>query len=374
MILMEPMLMKTSVMNRPYNFGAGPAMLPESILLEAQEEFLDWHQGMSVMEVGHRSEVGLQLLRDCEQSLRALLTIPTDYHVLFLSGAARTQFAMIPLNFLHNGQQGGYIISGIWSQLAFQEAQLLKKAYCIAREDTSHFTTIPRPEALQLQDNTTYVYYTPNETVNGVRFPYVPKTNGISLIADMTSCLLSEPIDVKQYALIFAGAQKNIANAGLTVVIVRDDLLQQMSNEPIPTMLNYKIQAEHHSLYATPPVFNCYLAAKMFAWIKKQGGVDTLFQYNCRKAALLYQYLDAYDFYRPLVSPEARSIVNICFSLAEPSLEPQFIAAAEQRGLLALKGHRAVGGIRASLYNAMPITGVEALISFMDDFAKEHRQ
>ncbi|MBL7480127.1 3-phosphoserine/phosphohydroxythreonine transaminase [Legionella bononiensis] len=360
---------------RIYNFGAGPAMLPEPILKAAQEELLNWHNlGMSVLEVGHRTSQFMDLLEHAEHSLRQLLSIPDNYQVLFLGGAARTQFAMIPMNFLHPEEQAGYLITGIWSQMAFQEANLLKNAYCCVSEESNGYKSIPDAKSWEIKKNTQYVYYTPNETVNGVRFPYVPKTGNIPLIADMTSCLLSEPIDIRQYGLIFAGAQKNIANAGLTLVIVRNDLLERVANPVVPTMLNYKVQAEHHSLYATPPVFNCYLAAKMFDWIREQGGVEALFRLNCLKAAKLYQFLDASDFYTPTVDRDARSIMNVCFTLKRPALEEPFIALAEQRGLCALKGHRYVGGLRASLYNAMPMSGVDALIDYMSEFAKEHNQ
>jgi phosphoserine aminotransferase len=279
---------------------------------------------------------------------------------------------MIPMNFLSPNQHAGYIVSGIWSKMALQEAARLKNAYCVASTEQYNFSTIPEQTELHIKDDSTYIYYTPNETVNGVRIPYLPKVKNIPLIADMTSCLLSEPIDVKDYDLIFAGAQKNIANAGLTLVIVKDNLLNQEPNPIIPTMLHYKTQVEYHSLYATPPVFNCYLAAKMFDWIKEQGGVDALYGQNCRKAAKLYQYLDSTDFYTTPVHPEARSIMNICFSINNKALEGPFLERAKQRGLYALQGHRFVGGIRASLYNAMPLEGVEHLVNFMTDFAKEH--
>ena len=361
-------MMKTRI----YNFGAGPAMLPEPILKEAQEELLNWQDmGVSILELGHRTPEFTGLLKHAEHSLRALLTIPKNYHVLFLGGAARMQFAMIPMNFLSPHEQAGFLITGIWSQMACQEAQCLKKAYSLVNEDKGGFKSRPEQGNWIVRDNTKYIYYTPNETVNGVRFPYVPKTD-LPLIADMTSCLLSEPIDIKQYGLIFAGAQKNIANAGLTIVIVREDLLEKLPDPPVPTMLDYKIQAEHHSLYATSPVFNCYLADKMFDWIKAQGGVDALFHQNCLKAAKLYQYLDSTDFYLTSVAKDARSLLNVCFSLKNTALENKFIMLAEKQGLYALKGHRYVGGLRASLYNAMPMAGVDALIHFMTQFAKEN--
>ena len=356
---------------RAYNFGAGPAMLPEAILLEAQKELLNWNGlGMSVMEIGHRTAPFQDLMRALEADLRELISIPEDFDVLFLGGAARTQFSMVPLNLLNPGEQGGYLISGIWSSLAYQEACKLKQAYCVASSESTHFTDIPQVSDYHFKKNTAYLFYTPNETINGVRFNHVPKTNGLPLIADMTSCLLSEPIDVTDYDLIFAGAQKNISIAGLTIVIVRRALLKQLQ-KPIPTMLDYQTHIVNHSSYATPPTFNCYLAKKMFGWIQSQGGVNALYQINCQKAAMLYQYLDASSFYCTSVEPQARSIVNVCFSLARPELEGEFLTRANQKGLCALQGHRTVGGLRASLYNAMPLSGVEALVKFMRDFSEE---
>ncbi|QLZ69257.1 3-phosphoserine/phosphohydroxythreonine transaminase [Legionella sp. PC1000] len=366
-------LKKAAMTTRVYNFGAGPSMLPEAVLKEAQEEFLDWQNlGVSILEVGHRSPEFSALLNHAEQSLRDLLFIPQNYHVLFLGGAARTQFAMIPMNLLNPEEQAGYLVTGVWSHMAFSEAEHLKRAYCIASDEENGYKTIPEPKNWKIKENTSYIYYTPNETVNGVRFPYVPNSKGITLIADMTSALLSEPVDIKNFGLIFAGAQKNIANAGLTIVIIRDDLLERMPIPPVPTMLSYKIQAEHHSLYATSPVFNCYLADKIFDWMKAQGGVEEIYRLNCEKAAKLYQYLDNTDFYTTHVNPEVRSIVNVCFSLKNDKLENEFLRLAQLRGLYALKGHRLVGGIRASLYNAMPMAGVDALIEFMSEFAKEY--
>jgi phosphoserine aminotransferase len=356
---------------RIYNFGAGPAMLPEAILRQAKEELLNWHQmGVSILELGHRTPQFIELLEHAEQSLRDLLDIPQSYCVLFLGGAARTQFASIPMNFLNPKGQAGYLITGHWSKMAFQEATLLKKAYCMADEEPGGFKTIPKDRCWEIKKNTAYVYYTPNETVDGVRFPYVPQVDDLPLIADMTSCLLTEPIDVSQYGLIFAGAQKNIANAGLTLVIIREDLLHIIPDPPVPTIMHYQTHATNHSLYATPPVFNCYMADKMFRWIKANGGVQAFFELNQSKAAKLYQFLDENPFYSTQVAPEARSLVNICFSIADPALEPKFIHLAQQKGLYALKGHRLVGGLRASLYNAMPMAGVDALIDFMSEFAK----
>ncbi len=361
-------------MSRGYNFGAGPSMLPESILREVQEELLDWQSiGMSIMEIGHRSPAFNALMEQAESDFRSLLKIPDSYHVLFLSGAARSQFAMIPLNLLGQGEHAGYLVTGLWSYLAYQEAYRLKQAYCVANGEISGFTDIPATSEWQFKDETKYLYFTPNETVNGVRFAKIPKVTGIPFVADMTSCLLSEPINVEDYGLIFAGAQKNIANAGLVIVIVSNELLATIKNDDIPTMLDYRTHSSTKSTYATLPTFNCYLAAKMFQWIKDQGGVEALYKINCKKAALIYKCIDDSEFYHCRVAKEARSLVNVCFTLDDPMLEEAFIDGAKARGLLALKGHRTVGGLRASMYNAMPIEGVERLVEFMNDFAKGHR-
>ncbi len=360
-------------MTRGYNFGAGPSMLPESILRDVQKELLNWqHLGMSVMEISHRSLPFTNLMQDAKNLLRELLTIPDDYHVLFLSGAARAQFAMIPMNFLAAGEQAGYLVSGIWSHLAYQEAQRLKEAYCVTNSENTGFTTIAAADEWLVKNNNRYFYYTPNETINGLRFAKLPKLSGAPLIADMTSCLLSEPINVRDYGLIFAGAQKNIANAGLTIVIVSEELLASISNEKIPTMFDYRTHSSTNSMYATLPTFNCYLAQKMFLWIKEQGGIEALYKLNCRKAAMLYDCIDGSDFYLCRVAKEARSLVNVCFTLKDPNLEDAFLDAAKEQEMFALKGHRSVGGLRASMYNAMPIEGVERLIGFMNDFARKY--
>ncbi|PJD92483.1 MAG: 3-phosphoserine/phosphohydroxythreonine aminotransferase [Legionella sp.] len=359
---------------RVYNFGAGPAMLPESVLAHAQDALINWNNtGISILEIGHRTEEVACLLHQAETTLRYLLGIPSNYHVLFLGGAARTHFAMIPMNFIGKNQEAGYVISGIWSRMAYQEASKLRPAYCIASSEAQQFVSVPEQSEFILNNNTAYLYYTPNETINGLRLS-LPKIKTIPLVADMTSCLLSEPINIKDYDLIFAGAQKNIANAGLTLVIVKQDFLDTVDSSLIPSMLDYRLQAKYHSLYATPPVFNCYIAAQMFDWIKNQGGVDVLYERNCRKAAALYQYIDSTEFYSTSVDPAARSIMNVCFHLKHAHLEDNFLQQAKDHGLVALKGHRLVGGLRASLYNAMPMSGVEALIHFMKKFAKEHEK
>ena len=356
---------------RPYNFGAGPAALPESILYEAQAELLNWNDsGMSILEIGHRTPAFQALMQEAETDLRTLLDIPDTYHVLFLGAPARGQFSMIPMNLLMPHQQAAHVISGVWSGLAYEEACKVASAYCLAGGDSLNFHETPSLAHALIRKNTGYVYYTPNETINGVRFADTPHFGEVPLVADMTSCLLSEPIKVTDYGLIFAGAQKNIANAGLTLVIIRADLLTNNRLKSLPTLLDYRVHAHHHSLYATPPVFNCYLAAKMFRWIKAQGGVRALYALNCQKTAKLYDYIDSSAFYQCDVAPASRSLMNVCFSLAKPTLSDQFLACAAARGLYALQGHRLVGGLRASLYNAMPLAGVEALIAFMDDFSK----
>lgn len=360
---------------RVYNFSAGPAMLPEAVMREVQAELLNWHgSGMSVMEIGHRTAPYIALMELLEADFRDVMSIPDNYHVLFLGGAARTQFAMIPMNFLSKKEYAGYLISGIWSSLAYDEARKLKQAYCVGTSKKEEFTDVPDPKTWQLRDHTSYLYYTPNETINGVRFRDIPSCPGVPLIADMTSSILSEPIDVSKFGLIFAGAQKNIANAGLTIVIVRDDLVHSLSSDVLPTMMDYRTFVNHHSLYATPPTFNCYIAQKMLQWIKKQGGVDALYPINVKKAEALYQYIDDSTFYQCRVEKNARSLMNVCFTLTEPSLEQEFLKRAVSEGLCGLQGHRTVGGLRASLYNAMPMEGVDALIAFMQSFSEEFHQ
>ena len=355
-----------------YNFGAGPAQLPPSVLLEVQSELLNW-QGLhqSVLEVGHRTPAFLQLMEQLEGDLRNILQVPTDYHVLFLGSPARLQFSMIPLNLLTDHDTAGYLVTGLWSAMAFEEACRLKTAYCLTTTKEQGFTTLPPSQEWSLRPHTRYVYYTPNETVNGVRFSALPEVGGVPLVADMTSCLLTEPIRVADFGLIFAGAQKNLGASGLSIVIVHRDLLVTKST-PLATLLDYQTHVTHRSLYATPPVFSCYLAQKMLAFVRAEGGISALYEQNIQKSQALYRYIDESSFYHATVAPEARSLINVCFSLNDTTLEAAFLAEANQRGLYALQGHRAVGGLRASLYNAMPMEGVLALIAFMQDFVKEH--
>ncbi len=338
-----------------YYFGAGPAALPDALLNEAKGALFDFHStGLSILEIGHRTPDFMALLEQAVADLREILQVPSNYQILLLGGAARAQFSMIPLNFVTQTlSRTAYLCTGFWSQLAFEEAKRLSDVYL--------FSDGFSPE------ETAYAYYTPNETIDGVYTP-LPDVQSIPLVADMTSCLLSEPIDVSKFGLIFAGAQKNIGPAGLTLVIVRDDLLARVPSHILPTMQDYRVHAKHHSVYATPPVFQCFMAAKMFEWVKAKGGVRALHEINQKKAAKLYNYIDNSPHYQCLVSESDRSLMNVCFSMTDKNKEASFLKAAEKQGLKGLKGHRLKGGLRASLYNAMPIEGVEALIRFMDSF------
>ena len=305
----------------------------------------------------------MAMLQEAETDLRDLLAVPDNYRILFLGGAARTHFSMVPLNLIASDtKKAAYICSGFWSQLAFQEGKRFCNAYALSEIDF---------DESKLKKNTAYVYYTPNETIEGVRFSGVPACPNTPLIADMTSCLLSEPIDVTQFGLIFAGAQKNIGPAGLSVVIIRDDLLKIKPQHTVPTMLDYRVHATNHSLYATPPVFQCDMAAKMFKWVKASGGVKALYAINQAKAAKLYAYIDASTHYVNHVKASQRSIMNVCFSMTDTAKEVAFLEAAEGCGLKGLKGHKRQGGLRASLYNAMPMAGVDALIECMDVFTQQ---
>lgn len=356
---------------RPYNFGAGPAMLPESVLLDAQKELLNWQgTGMSVMEIGHRTSLIQELFQKTEQGLREVLAIPEEYQVLLVGSAARNQFSMIPLNLLGPKDYGAYLVSGLWSSMAYQECVKVSRAYCVGHSEVNDFLSLPKIESPDLLKQSSYLFFTPNETVQGIRFATLPEHRGVPLVADMTSSFLSEPINVEDYGLIFAGAQKNLSIAGLSVIIFKDSMLPK-NLAVLPTMQDYQTHIKHHSLYATPPTFSCYLADKMLDWIKKQGGVQALYDLNCYKSSLLYEYIDNSGFYSNSVDKTSRSILNVCFSLPTPALEQQFIVEAEKEGLLALKGHRSAGGVRASMYNAMPIEGAKALLTFMQKFSQQ---
>jgi len=357
-------------MSRVYNFSAGPAALPEAVLKQAQAELLDWHgTGMSVMEMSHRGKAFMSIAEAAEADLRELMSIPDDYKVLFLQGGASTQFAMVPLNLMGRTGKADYINTGSWSKKAIAEGRRYGEVNVIA--DTSAEFTVPAADSLQFSPDAAYVHYTPNETIQGVEFPYVPETGDLPLVADMSSTILSRPIDVSKFGVIYAGAQKNVGPAGLTLVIVREDLVGQ-APESCPAMLDYKTHADAGSMYNTPPTYSWYLAGLVFKWLKAQGGLAAMAEINERKAKALYAAIDASDFYHNPVDPECRSWMNVPFTLADPELDGLFLEEASKAGLETLKGHRSVGGMRASIYNAMPEAGVQALIEFMKEFERRH--
>lgn len=359
-------------MSRVFNFSAGPAVLPEAVLERARDELLDWHgSGMSVMEMSHRGKDFTAIATKAEADLRRLLDVPDNYRVLFVQGGASQQFAMVPLNLLPPGASADYLDTGTWSAKAIEEASRLGRAHVVASSQPTQYTTIPPRADWQLDPEAAYVHYTPNETIVGVEFLEVPEVGDKPLVADMSSTILSRPIDVSKFGLIYAGAQKNIGPAGLTLVIVREDLLGHARRD-CPTMLDYAVFAQHGSMYNTPPTFGWYLAGLIFEWLLEQGGLPAMAERNARKAGKLYAYIDASGFYRNPVDPACRSWMNVPFRLADETLDKTFLAEAAAAGLMSLAGHRIVGGMRASLYNAMPEAGVDALISFMRDFVQRH--
>jgi phosphoserine aminotransferase len=353
-----------------YNFSAGPAMLPRAVMTQARDELLDFRgTGMSVMEMSHRSKVYLSIAELAEADLRALLAIPDNYRVLFLQGGATSQFAMVPLNLLRGKKGADYINTGAWSKKAIAEAGRYCTVNVAATAEASGFTDIPARDTWQTDDGAAYLHYTPNETIGGVEFDWIPDTGGVPLVADMSSTILSRPLDVSRFGLIYAGAQKNIGPAGLTVVIVRDDLLGDML-DGAPTMYNYRLHADAGSMLNTPPTFGWYLAGLVFRWLHGLGGLAAIEAINRRKAARLYEAVDASDFYHSPVAPHCRSLMNVPFTLTDSTLDGDFLATAAAAGLLNLKGHRSVGGMRASIYNAMPEAGVAALVDFMREFER----
>ncbi len=355
-------------MERVYNFSAGPSMLPKEVLQKAAKEMLCYEQsGMSVMEMSHRSPVYEKIIQDAEMLLRKVMEIPENYKVLFLQGGASTQFAAVPLNLL-NGK-ADYVLSGQFSTKAYQEAQKYGDVAVAASSKDKNFSAVPKAEELSFRKDVDYVHICFNNTIYGTKFPYVPQTAGVPLVADMSSCILSEPIDVSKFGVIYAGAQKNMSAAGLTVVIVREDLLGK-SRKDIPTMLDWKVMADNGSMYNTPPTYCIYIAKLVYEWILSIGGLKEMQKRNERKAALLYSYLDSQDYYIAPVEKESRSMMNVTFVTGNAELDKKFAKEAAEQGLVNLKGHRLVGGMRASIYNAMPYEGVEKLVAFMQDFAK----
>ncbi|HVY52982.1 MAG TPA: 3-phosphoserine/phosphohydroxythreonine transaminase [Gammaproteobacteria bacterium] len=362
-------------MSRVYNFSAGPATLPEEVLRQAQEEMLDWHGlGMSIMEVGHRGPEFQGVLEQTEADMREVLNIPANYHVLFVAGGASTQFAMVPLNLLsEENKAADYIQTGMWSQKAVQEAKKYGDINVAATTKTiDGIHTLPLQNEWHLNPKAAYVHYTPNETVDAIEFHWVPNTGPVPLVADMTSSIMSKPIDVNQYGLIYAGAQKNVGQAGITVVIVKSDLVKKALWHA-PTLYTYEAHVEQKSCYNTPPTYAIYFAGLMMQWIKRQGGLKVIGERNIRKAKKLYDCIDTLSgFYVNKVDPKCRAIMNVVFSLREEALTDEFLSQATEAGLAHLRGHRAVGGCRASIYNAMPEAGVDRLVEFMTEFAKKH--
>lgn len=359
-------------MRKVWNFSAGPGMLPEEVLLQAQAELLDWQgTGISIMELGHRGPEFKIVADQAEADLRELMDIPNNYHVLFVTGGATAQFAMVPLNLFNQKDQGDYVDTGIWSKKAITEAERYGKVNIAAKLETkSGLLSIPSQDKWSLNPNAAYVHITPNETIEGVQFHWVPQTGDVPLVADMSSMILSEPIDVSQYGLIYAGAQKNLGQAGITVVIIRDDLIKDASPRT-PTLYSYKVQTENKSFYNTPPTFAWYILGLVLDWTKRQGGVKKFTELNNRKAQKLYSLIDANkEFYINPIHPDSRSKMNIPFNLKTPELTEAFLQKATKEGLAHLKGHRLSGGVRASLYNAMPEQGVDDLVAFMKEFIR----
>ena len=357
---------------RVFNFAAGPATLPLPVLEQARDELLNWQgSGMSVMEVSHRSKAFVALAQQAENDLRELLSIPANYKVLFLQGGATGQFTAIPLNLAGADATVDYLNTGAWSKKAIGEAKRFCKVNVIADEAVSNYSTVPAAESLQVTPGAAYLHYTPNETIGGVEFPYVPASGDAPLVADMSSNILSRPIDVSRYGLIYAGAQKNIGPSGLVLVIVRDDLIGN-ARAGTPPIWDYEAMAKEGSMLNTPPTFGIYMAGLVFAWMKREGGLAAIGERNRRKAEMLYAAIDSSGYYKSPVATNCRSWMNVPFTIPNPELEKTFCAEAAKAGLANLEGHRSVGGMRASIYNAMPLTGVEALIGFMGEFQRRH--
>ena len=359
-------------MSRVYNFSAGPAVLPEEVLNEAAAEMLDYRgTGMSVMEMSHRSKSYETIIEDAESDLRDLLHIPENYKVLFLQGGGSTQFAMVPMNLMKN-RVADYIITGQWAKKAHKEASIYGKANAIASSADKTFSYIPDCSDLPVSEDADYVYICENNTIYGTKFWTLPNTKGKLLVADQSSCFLSEPVDVSKYGLIFAGAQKNVGPAGTVIVIIREDLITEDVLEGTPTMLRYKIHADAKSLYNTPPTYGIYMCGKVFKWLKAKGGLEEMKKINEEKAKILYDFLDESKLFKGTVVKKDRSIMNVPFITGNEELDALFVKESMAAGLENLKGHRTVGGMRASIYNAMPKAGVEKLVEFMADFEKKH--
>ena len=359
-------------MERIFNFSAGPAALPQEVLEQAREELVNWRGcGMSVMEMSHRGKEYMGIQAEAEADLRELMGIPANYKVLFLQGGASSQFAMVPMNLYRGKASADYLNTGEWSKKAIKEAKNYGAVNVVASSEDKNFTYAPTQDAWKLDPNAAFVHYTPNETIGGVEIFWTPETGNVPLVADMSSNILSRPIDVTKFGLIYAGAQKNIGPAGLTIVIVRDDLLGE-TVKGTPTMFDYKIAADNDSMYNTPPTYAIYIAGLVFKMLKAKGGIAAMEAVNRAKAKLLYDALDASSFYASPVAVDNRSLMNIPFTLKDAALDDEFIKGAKARGMVQIKGHRSVGGMRASIYNAMPVEGVQALVDWMKAFEKLH--
>lgn len=359
-------------MGRVYNFSAGPAVLPEEVLREAAEEMLDYKgSGMSVMEMSHRSKAYDTIIKEAEQDLRDLLNIPENYKVLFLQGGASLVFASVPMNLMKN-RKAGYILTGQWAKKAFAEAKIYGEAVELASSADRTFSYIPDCSDLPITDDMDYVYICENNTIYGTKFHTLPDTKGKPLVADLSSCFLSEPIDVTKYGMLYAGVQKNVGPAGVQIVIIREDLISDECLPGTPTMMKYKTHADNDSLYNTPPTYGIYICGKVFKWLKKMGGLQAMKEYNEKKAKILYDFLDESKLFKGTVRKEDRSLMNVPFVTGNEELDAKFVKEAKAAGLESLKGHRTVGGMRASIYNAMPMEGVEKLVEFMKKFEKEN--
>lgn len=360
-------------MHRVYNFSAGPAVLPEEVLREAADEMLDYQgTGMSVMEMSHRSAAFDEIIKTAEQDLRDLMGIPDNYKVLFLQGGASQQFAAVPMNLMKNGV-ADYIVTGQWAKKAYQEAQKYGKAVKVASSEDKTFSYIPDCSDLPIDDDADYVYICENNTIYGTKYKKLPNTKGKTLVADVSSCFLSEPVDVTKYGVIYGGVQKNVGPAGVVIAIIREDLIpEKPAVENTPTMLAWKTQADADSLYNTPPCYGIYICGKVFKWLKKMGGLEEMQRRNIEKAKILYDFLDQSKLFKGTVVPEDRSLMNVPFVTGDKDMDAKFVKEAKEAGLVNLKGHRTVGGMRASIYNAMPKEGVEALVAFMKKFEEEN--
>ena len=359
-------------MARIYNFSAGPAVLPEEVLKEAAAEMLDYNgTGMSVMEMSHRSKAYDTIIKEAEQDLRDLLNIPDNYKVLFVQGGASLVFASVPMNLMKN-KKAGYIITGQWAKKAYQEAKIYGEAVELASSADETFSYIPDCSDLPITDDMDYVYICENNTIYGTKFNTLPDTKGKPLVADLSSCLLSEPVDVSKYGMIYAGVQKNIGPSGVQIIIIREDLISDECLPGTPTMMKYKIHDDNESLYNTPPTYGIYICGKVFKWLKKMGGLQAMKEYNEKKAAVLYDFLDESKLFKGTVRKEDRSLMNVPFVTGNEELDAKFVKEAKEAGFENLKGHRSVGGMRASIYNAMPMEGVEKLVAFMKKFEEEN--